>query len=259
MAITKKQLNKIIQEELDKVLEYRTDMELGRPGGKIQRKLGSKPLERWSPEAIEQYKNPPTLTTDQLLDRLQWGLFAVGLIPGIGNAADIANSLLSLYRKEYFEAILFAVAALPFGAAATAPAMVTYRAAVKTMPKGKAIGVGLKTLRESLRKILGPSWHKQLMEESRELSRAAVRKTLTEALKKGTSKEVIKQIHLYWYKWDFWWQALVLALALAAPESIVARIEALGAEAMAAEPPEGHLEEVLGIGDLDAIDWGALK
>lgn len=53
-------------------------------------------------------------TGDKILDGLQLGLDVVGLIPVVGEIADLTNAGISLARGDYAGAALSAVAAIPF-------------------------------------------------------------------------------------------------------------------------------------------------
>jgi hypothetical protein len=53
-------------------------------------------------------------TGDKLLDGLQLGLDVVGLIPVVGEIADLANAGISLARGDYAGAALSVVSAVPF-------------------------------------------------------------------------------------------------------------------------------------------------
>ena len=55
----------------------------------------------------------PKLSTGEQLDRAQLGLDAAGMYPGIGMAADIPNSLLSLVRGNYGDFLMSLGAAIP--------------------------------------------------------------------------------------------------------------------------------------------------
>ena len=66
--------------------------------------------------------NPPVkpetegegITSEQVLDGLQLGLDAVGLIPGVGEFADLANAGISALRGDFIGAGLSLAAAIPF-------------------------------------------------------------------------------------------------------------------------------------------------
>ncbi|WP_179059269.1 hypothetical protein [Pseudomonas taiwanensis] len=62
--------------------------------------------------------NPPVAVEgvlgDKLLDGLQTGLDVVGLIPGVGEFADLANAGVSLARGDYAGAALSLASAIPF-------------------------------------------------------------------------------------------------------------------------------------------------
>ena len=55
----------------------------------------------------------PKLSVGQQLDRAQLGLDAAGMYPGIGIAADVPNSLLSLARGNYGDFLMSLGAAIP--------------------------------------------------------------------------------------------------------------------------------------------------
>lgn len=55
-----------------------------------------------------------SVTGDEVLDRIQLGLDIVGLIPVVGEIADIANAGISLARGDYAGAALSLVSAIPF-------------------------------------------------------------------------------------------------------------------------------------------------
>jgi len=89
------------------------------PNGNTQGRVnGETPASGESAEAA----NPPVEsetpaeddTGDKVLDSLQSGLDVVGLIPGVGEIADLANAGISLARGDYAGAALSAVAAIPF-------------------------------------------------------------------------------------------------------------------------------------------------
>lgn len=54
------------------------------------------------------------VTGDKILDGLQTGLDVVGLIPGVGEFADLANAGISLARGDYAGAALSLLSAVPF-------------------------------------------------------------------------------------------------------------------------------------------------
>ncbi|MEX7643272.1 hypothetical protein, partial [Stenotrophomonas maltophilia] len=54
------------------------------------------------------------ITGEQMLDGLQLGLDIVGLIPVIGEFADVANAGISLSRGDYAGAALALLSAIPF-------------------------------------------------------------------------------------------------------------------------------------------------
>lgn len=66
--------------------------------------------------------NPPVeaeteaegITGEQVLDGLQLGLDVVGLIPVVGEAADIISAGISLARGDYVGAGLSLLSAIPF-------------------------------------------------------------------------------------------------------------------------------------------------
>ena len=84
----------------------------------------------------------------QILDGLQLGLDVVGLIPGLGEIADLANAGVSLARGDYVGAALSLAAMVPFAGwaatgakagrkASTTLAKVETEAAIKTLPKAE--------------------------------------------------------------------------------------------------------------------------
>ena len=58
-------------------------------------------IDPWGLSASEK-KNE--LTRDQTLDTIQMTLNMAGLIPGVGEVADVANSVISLARGNYIDA-----------------------------------------------------------------------------------------------------------------------------------------------------------
>jgi len=66
-----------------------------------------------SPVSVSE-ANPPVSTGTQILDGVQLGLDAFGLIPGIGEFADIANAGISAMRGDWVGAGLSLVSAIPF-------------------------------------------------------------------------------------------------------------------------------------------------
>lgn len=75
-----------------------------------EKKPGSGPEDTWLPRV----DRPPEYDRAEALDGLQSFLDYVGLAPGIGEPADIANALISLARGNRSEAILSAGASVPF-------------------------------------------------------------------------------------------------------------------------------------------------
>ncbi|NWL79548.1 hypothetical protein DM872_22100 [Pseudomonas taiwanensis] len=81
-------------------------------GNTIGRVVGETP----AASVAAQGANPATEETvnDKVLDGLQTGLDIVGLLPGFGEAADLANAAISLARGDYAGATLSLAAAAPF-------------------------------------------------------------------------------------------------------------------------------------------------
>jgi len=75
--------------------------------GKVVGETGASPVS--ASEA-----NPPVDTGTKILDSVQMGLDAVGLIPGIGEFADLANAGISALRGDWEGAVMSLVAAIPF-------------------------------------------------------------------------------------------------------------------------------------------------
>lgn len=73
------------------------------------------------------FVDPSGLGNDSVLDALQTGLGFLGMVPIIGNIADIANVGISLARGNYGDAALNAAAALPGIGLAVGGAVASYR------------------------------------------------------------------------------------------------------------------------------------
>jgi hypothetical protein len=70
---------------------------------------------------IEAETEEEGITGEQILDGIQLGLDVVGLIPVVGEVADIASGVISLFRGDYVGAGLSLLSAIPFvGYAGTA-------------------------------------------------------------------------------------------------------------------------------------------
>lgn len=70
---------------------------------------------------IEAETEEEGITGEQVLDGIQLGLGVIGLIPGVGELADLGNAGISFVRGDYAGAALSLAAAVPFaGALATA-------------------------------------------------------------------------------------------------------------------------------------------
>ncbi|MBV4481521.1 hypothetical protein [Pseudomonas khavaziana] len=70
---------------------------------------------------IEAETEEEGITGEQILDGIQLGLDVVGLIPVVGEVADIASGIISLFRGDYVGAGLSLLSAIPFvGYAGTA-------------------------------------------------------------------------------------------------------------------------------------------
>ena len=69
------------------------------------------------------YVDPSGLGTDAALDVVQTALAFVGLVPGIGIAADMLNSAISIGRGNYGQAVMYGVAAVTGGAMSLAVCM----------------------------------------------------------------------------------------------------------------------------------------
>ncbi|MDU7558234.1 MAG: hypothetical protein E7K65_10305, partial [Pseudomonas sp.] len=79
--------------------------------------------------AIEAETQEESITGEQVLDGLQLGLDVVGLIPVVGEAADIISAGISLARGDYVGAELSLLSAIPFvGYAGTAGKATRYGA-----------------------------------------------------------------------------------------------------------------------------------
>ncbi|WP_434766095.1 hypothetical protein [Pseudomonas triticicola] len=90
------------------------------------------------------------ITGEQILDGIQLGLDVVGLIPVVGEVADIASGIISLFRGDYVGAGLSLLSAIPFvGYAGTAGKVARYgtkmTAASGNAGKEVAKGAGKKT------------------------------------------------------------------------------------------------------------------
>ncbi|MCJ7960258.1 MAG: hypothetical protein MUW57_27835 [Pseudomonas sp.] len=78
---------------------------------------------------IEAETEEEGITGEQILDGIQLGLDAVGLIPVVGDVADIASGVISLARGDYVGAGLSLLSAIPFvGYAGTAGKATRYGA-----------------------------------------------------------------------------------------------------------------------------------
>ncbi|POA28741.1 GH-E family nuclease [Pseudomonas sp. GW456-12-1-14-TSB6] len=78
------------------------------------------PASRANPP-IEAETEEESITGEQILDSIQLGLDVVGLIPVVGEVADIASGVISLFRGDYVGAGLSLLSAIPFvGYAGTA-------------------------------------------------------------------------------------------------------------------------------------------
>ena len=76
--------------------------------------VGNNPVnwvDPWGLSASDGKKNG--LTRDQILDTIQTALNMVGLIPGVGEIADVANSVISLARGNYIDAAFSVVSMVP--------------------------------------------------------------------------------------------------------------------------------------------------
>ncbi|WP_282363724.1 polymorphic toxin type 15 domain-containing protein [Pseudomonas sp. PS01297] len=81
--------------------------------------------------AIEAETQEESITGEQVLDGLQLGLDVVGLIPVVGEAADIISAGISLARGDYVGAGLSLLSAIPFvGYAGTAGKATRYGAKI---------------------------------------------------------------------------------------------------------------------------------
>ncbi|MFK1438125.1 hypothetical protein ACIU0H_31405 [Pseudomonas aeruginosa] len=67
-----------------------------------------------STEPVEAETDAEASTGDKALDDLQTTLDVIGLIPGVGEFADIANAGISLARGDYAGAALSLLSAIPF-------------------------------------------------------------------------------------------------------------------------------------------------
>jgi len=63
---------------------------------------------------IEAETEEEAITGEQILDGIQLGLDVVGLIPVVGEVADIASGIISLFRGDYVGAGLSLLSAIPF-------------------------------------------------------------------------------------------------------------------------------------------------
>ena len=68
-------------------------------------------IDPWGLSASDGQKNG--LTRDQILDTIQMALNMAGLIPGVGEVADVANGFISLARGNYEDAALSFVSMVP--------------------------------------------------------------------------------------------------------------------------------------------------
>lgn len=84
---------------------------LGRAVGEAAASKGS--AQRANPE-VNAEAAAEGVTGDKILDGLQTGLDVVGLIPGFGEIADLANAGISLARGDYAGAALSLLSAIPF-------------------------------------------------------------------------------------------------------------------------------------------------
>lgn len=76
---------------------------------------------------IEAETEEEGITGEQILDGIQLGLDVVGLIPVVGEVADIASGVISLFRGDYVGAGLSLLSAIPFvGYAGTAGKVTRY-------------------------------------------------------------------------------------------------------------------------------------
>ena len=76
--------------------------------------VGNNPVnwvDPWGLSASDGQKNG--LTRDQILDTIQMTLNMAGLIPGVGEIADVANGFISLARGNYEDAALSFVSMVP--------------------------------------------------------------------------------------------------------------------------------------------------
>lgn len=87
-------------------------------GNTIGRVVGETvPAQVWASEAnppIEAETEEEGITGEQILDGIQLGLDVFGLIPVVGEVADIASGIISLFRGDYVGAGLSLLSAIPF-------------------------------------------------------------------------------------------------------------------------------------------------
>ena len=140
------------------------------------------------------------------LDDLQNMLFLLGLYPGIGNVADIANAGISLMRGNKVDAFIYILAAVPLGGAVIAPAL-------KVM-KTKGLGAGVKALVPILKKALGPNWNKVIIERSRPFFVKGQYKIVKLAWRTSGNAQFAREAHILWLSVDIWWQLSVAAIAI---------------------------------------------
>lgn len=102
---------------------------------------------------IEAETEEEGITGEQILDGIQLGLDVVGLIPVVGEVADIASGVISLFRGDYVGAGLSLLSAIPFvGYAGTAGKAARYGAKMAEASGKAGRGVVDKAAREAAEK-----------------------------------------------------------------------------------------------------------
>lgn len=180
---------------------------------------------------------------DSFLEKLDWILMVVGLIPGIGIVADVISALLLYLRGHPWLALFSIVAAIPAVGYAGVAIKGIAKATGKDKSKREMLSIAMKSFVPLMKKALGESWAaklKRYLTGSIKEADEVTAKIVNKYYKKNPDEvaKVIDDAHEFFMDMERDLLKLVAKMAGGAAVGYVGATAALAADGSEKEAPE---------------------